>query len=343
MLADMRHDVFHLAEYQRFASRWEEPGELLAFVAEEPGYRFFVPLIVRPIPVEIAGCEGLFDATSARLYPGPLVSAPIAHGLDGFARRAIEVFLRGMRRRAIVAAFIRLHPLFSPPSDALLRAGPIVDHGDSVSIDLSLASDALWRQTRENHRRDIRAARSKGYGVRIDETWGRLSRFVEIYRQSMDRLGVSAYWRLSAEYFADLQHSLGERVHLCVAELESELAAAALLTDVDGIVGYHLAGTADAHVAASPSKLIIDFARSWARERGKRTLHLAGSLRRGDALNRFKTGFSPLQHPVRSWRVVADATRYGALVERWRSKTGVGPDSAEGYFPAYRKPVPHSA
>jgi len=63
--------------------------------------------------------------------------------------------------------------------------------------------------------------------------------------------------------------------------VHDELAAGALLTEVDGIVEYHLAGTADDYVAASSSKLIVDFARWWAQDRGDRVLHLAGSLRKG--------------------------------------------------------------
>jgi len=176
--------------------------------------------------------------------------------------------------------------------------------------------------------------------ARIDETGPAFEGFVDIYQRSTDREGAASFWRLSTEYLNELRETLRGRVHLCVVEIQGELAAAALLTEVDGLVEYHLAATADAHVHASPSKLLIDFARSWARSRGNRCLHLAGSLREGDPLTHFKLGFSPLQHRVLTWRVIADSTLHDALVERWERIAGEQVDPLDGYFPAYRRPLP---
>jgi lipid II:glycine glycyltransferase (peptidoglycan interpeptide bridge formation enzyme) len=153
----------------------------------------------------------------------------------------------------------------------------------------------------------------------------------------MDRLHATGFWRLSRRYFEDLRRSLGDRLFLCVAEVGGEVAAASLLTEVDGIVEYHLTGTADAHRRASPSKLVINFATRWAKARGNRCFHLTGSLRKGDSLHEFKTGFSPIEHPVCSWRLVVDSAAYTMLVERWEAEHHSKADSPEEYFPAYRK------
>ncbi len=364
-LSSLRHDVYHLPSYVGFAARRQETGTPLAFVAQGDGLRFFVPLIVRPVPDAVArGSEPIFDATCPRGYPGPIVSAGSGVDAEGFVERAATALREQLRGRSIVSAFMRLHPLLVPPLEPLRRAGAVVDHGESVSIDLSLSRDEMWRLTRNNHRRDIDRAARRGYVARIDEAWQRFDGFVNLYAQSMDRLGATPFWHLPREYFVDLRASLGGVVRLCVVEIGNELAAAALLTEVDGIVEYHLAGTSDAHVAASPSKLIIDFARQWAKERGNRVLHLAGSLRTGDPLSHFKAGFSPLRHTVSSWRVVADPAAYDALRERWQalaaSATGAhnaeahhaGAHHAEAhhagahhagadddFFPAYRRPL----
>jgi hypothetical protein len=217
-LVRVRHDVYHLPEYLRFAARKQEAGQPLAFVAQEKERLFFLPILVRPIPLAVAGTgQVLLDATSSRGYPGPVV-APVGDPEVGdFIDRAIETFTEACRERNIVTAFIRLHPLLSPPPDALRRAGPVIEHGHSVSIDLSLSSDELWRQTRHNHRRDIRRAVRLGYTARIDEDWAALPAFVSTYEQSMDRLGAEPFWRLSQAYFEDLRDSLDGRLHLCVA------------------------------------------------------------------------------------------------------------------------------
>lgn len=90
-------------------------------------------------------------------------------------------------------------------------------------------------------------------------------------------------------------------------------------------------------------KTLMDFVRWWAKERGNQTLHLGGGLGgREDALFDFKAGFSEGRYPFRTWRVVADEVAYRALGDDWASRHGAASDGAEGFFPAYRKPVPRT-
>lgn len=339
MLSILRHDVYHTPRYVEFAARRQEIGTPVAFLAEEDGQRFFVPLIVRRIPDALTTAAGpTFDATCSRGYPGALIQAGPGRDGDDFVDRAMEIFHDRLRERSIVSAFVRLHPLLLPPRSQLSRGGNVVDHGESVSIDLTLSADEMKAQTRSNHRRDIGRAKRQGLVARIDEDWQRFDDFVDIYTRSMIRLGADDSWRLSHQYLGDLRDSLGGQVHLCVAETGTELAAAAILTEVDGIVEYHLAGTADAYVADSPSKLVVDFVREWAKDRANRVFHLAGSVRSGDSLSHFKAGFSPLRHPVASWRVVSDAVAYAGLMAHWESSPGTAVPGSDDHFPAYRRP-----
>jgi hypothetical protein len=336
-LAAVRHDFYHLPAYVRLASRRQETGEPVAYVAEDADSLFFIPLILRPLPSTIAGAApGSLDATSSRGYPGPIAAVPAGPEGDRFLDRAIAGLTEALRARRVVSAFVRLHPLRSPQLEPLRRAGAIVDHGDSVSIDLAVSDDAFWRGMRENHRRDIRRATANGYRARIDEGWSRFDGFVDAYAESMRRLGADEAWSYGRDYLLELREALASLLHLCVVEVDGELAAAALLTEEDGIVEYHLAGTYDRHIPASPSKLIIDFARRWARERGDEVLHLAGSLRRGDPLGRFKLGFSRDAHPVFSWRLVTDPAACDALSAAQGRLAAPGAET--GYFPPYREP-----
>jgi hypothetical protein len=339
LLLRMKHDFYHLPGYLGLGARWQEQGTPMAFVAEEPGCRFFVPFILRSLPDGIGDDRELFDVISPRGFPGPLLEAD-SEDLRSFATRAVYAFVAGLRDLRVVSAYIRLHPLLVPRLGALEQVGSLVDHGDTVSIDLRLPSEQHWRQTRQNHRRDIGKATRRGYVARIDPEWKSLDAFAEVYRQSMERLGADIFWRLPPAYFKDLRTSLGRNVHLCVVEVDTELAAGAILTEVDGLCEYHLAGTADAHVPASPSKLVVDFARRWAKQRGNHTLHLAGSITRGDSLSHFKTGFSPLLHPVYSWRVVVDPATYGTLTGRTPGGSGSADhQQSDAFFPSYRVPV----
>ena len=342
VLAGAHHDFYHLPGFVTFAARWQEPGTPLAFVASEGDAVFAVPLIVRPIPADLAGEEGWFDATGPRGYPGPIAGPAHAGDDAAFVRRAVGAFADILRERRILSAFVRCHPLLSPSLDLLRRGGAIVEHGESVSIDLTGSPAESWSAIRENHRRAIVRARRDGYVMRVDASWARLDEFLAIRDASMEMHGAAARWRLPRDYVTDLKAAIGPRLHLCVVETDGELAGAAIVTEVDGIVEYHLAATASGHIAASPTKLLIDEVSRWARDRGNLVFHLAGSLRHDDALIHFKRGFSPLRHPVASWQVVADPAAYERLVGRRQEHLGPSPDhdsAGSGFFPEYRRPL----
>ncbi len=345
VLSTIRHDAYHLPGFVEFATRWHEPGTPMAFVASDSDSVLLLPLIIRAIPPDLAGDEQWSDATGPRGYPGPIAGLARADDNHAFVRRAVCAFVDILRERRIVSAFVRCHPLLSPASDLLSAGGAIVEHGASVSIDLTNAPAESWSAIRENHRRAIVRARRDGYAMRVDESWERLDDFLAIHALAMDAHGAAAHWRIRRDYIVDLRTAVMSQLHLCVIEKDGELAAAALITEVDGIVEYHLAATSPDHVTASPTKLLIEEVRRWARNRGNRVFHLAGSLRHDDGLVHFKRGFSPLLHPVASWRVVADPRAYERLVARREEQAGPteslggGPD----FFPEYRRPNTRAA
>jgi hypothetical protein len=342
-LALAPHDVYQLPSYATFAARHQHPGRPMAFVARDGDRALVVPLIVRPVPDWLDPSRSWTDAISPRGYAGPVATRADGPADDAFVARALDSLAAALRAEGIVTAFVRLHPLSDVPLDALAERGTVVEHGTSVSIDLTRPAEELRRHLRQNHRRDIDRARRGGYAARIDDRWQAFDAFLDAYAESMERLGSDTFWRLSRTYFEDLRAALGEHLHLGVVEREGAVVAGALLTEIGDLVEYHLAGTRNADVGASPSKLLIDFARSWAQDRGRRRLHLGGSLHRGDALNRFKLGFSPVEHVVASWRLVADPAAYRSLSSGWRDRYRREPEPDDGTFPAYRaEPAPEA-
>ena len=342
-LARIRHDFYHLPDYVALSARRQEPGTPVAFIAEEGERAFLLPLILREIPPAIAGGEGWGDATSGRHYPGPIAGPDEGASTGEFVAGALDELVATLRAEGVVSAFVRLHPLLSPPFDALQRIGDVVEHGDAVSIDLDKSVEQLWSETRQTHRHEINKGYRNGYRVRIDPTWERFDDFLVLHRQTMDRLEAAPHWRLGIDDFLDLRATLGDRLHLCVVERDDELAAAILLVEEDGIIDYHVSATAPAHIAASPTKLSIDFARRWAKERGARVLHLGGSLARDDSLIQWKLGFSRDLWPVASWRVVVRPDAYDELVRRRDALAGTSGKPDSGFFPRYREPIAPAA
>jgi hypothetical protein len=320
-----RHDFYHLPAYVALCAT-QERGEARALYVEDSGRCMLLPLIIRPIPGESAS-----DATSPYGYPGPLVSGTTD---PAFLREAVGAGVPVLKVAGVVSLFVRLHPLLNPsPPDGI---GTVVEHGETVIIDLALSDEALWAQTRLNHRRDIRRALGLGFVAYMDQAWEHYETFKRLYRATMRRRSAATYYFFDDAYFDGLRGALGERLHLCVVENRDAIAAAGLFAEMDGIVQYHLSGTDEALARVRPTKLMMHFVRGWAKERGDLYLHLGGG--RGgaaDSLLRFKAGFSPLRVPFRTLRVVVDETRFRRLVVA--RDPFLAADAQGAFFPPYRQ------
>src|SRR5690349_20019997 len=108
----------------------------------------------------------------------------------------------------------------------------------------------------------------------------------------MRRLDADGYYYFTPDFFIDLKSSLGDALHLCVVEIDHQIVAAGIFTEVCGIVEYYLSGTAAEFVAGHPLKTMLNFVRDWPQERGNQVLHLGGGLgAQQDSLYHFKSGF----------------------------------------------------
>ena len=338
-LANTVHDFYHLPEYVSFCARQEE-GDALAFLAEDSDHSLLLPLILRPINTYGDKYDQqYYDVTCPYGYPGPLlIEENPRYNTEHFLKRAIESLLNELEHLKAVSLFSRFHPLIELPIKPFAEIGCLVQHGETVLIDLTLSPEEIWRQTRSNHRRRITGAKREGHIVYIDEDWKELNTFIDIYTQTMCRVGALDSYYFSKYYFTKLRQILNNRLHLCIVRVGGEVAGAGLFTEVCGIVQYHLGGTVEEHITNQPTKIMFDFVRYWAKARGNHVLHLGGGVEgRRDSLLHFKAGFSKLRKPFYSWRVVADRRAYSALVERWESRYGVKSDGPQGFFPAYRK------
>ena len=233
----------------------------------------------------------------------------------------------------MVAVFVRLHPILNAAPPAGI--GTLVRHGDTVSIDLTHSIEEMWSETRADHRNQINRALRLGHVARIDEDWAHDRTFQGLYQTTMRRVGATESYLFDEAYFAELRALLGNRIHLCVVEIGGRVAAAGLFIETGGLVQYHLSATDEAFARDRPTKLMLHFARGWAKDRGNTRLHLGGGVGgRQDSLFDFKAGFSRDRHAFHTLRMVADPGRYAALVNAGRPTAD--PLDLTGYFPGYR-------
>jgi hypothetical protein len=323
-VASVPHDIYHLPAYAKVSADHER-GQAHAVLVEDSGRSMLLPLVIR----DLGG--GATDATSPYGYPGPIgTGVRDVHFLTAAFAQASEA----LRGAGSVSLFVRFHPLLNgaPPPGS----GTVVDHGETVEIDLGLTSQERWRQMRENHRRDIRRATKDGFDARLETSDEAFATFQDLYQGTMSRLGASPYYRFDRAHFQALRSALGTRLWLAMVRVHGEPAAAGLFFREAGVVQYHLSGSDARYLDHQPTKLMIDAVARWAKERGDRRFHLGGGVGAADdALLHFKAGFSPLRHRFVTLRRVLDDAEYRRRVRL--SGANTQPEDGSGYFPAYRR------
>ena len=336
-----QHDFYHLPEYHALEEERQGATAFL-FAYGEGRHRIALPLLLRPID-QVAGLEetarGLQDATSVYGYAGPVAGeGELPETMRADFRQALLAALAELR---VVAVFSRLHPLLSQ-TPLLAGLGECHATGQTISIDLTLPPDRQRAQYRRTYVADIKQLHQRGVTCDFGGDDSFLQEFIDIYYETMERVGASATYFFERGYFERLLAIPGSRVHVGLARKEGAPIGAALLTVCDGIVQHHLAGTRTAYTRISPMKLVIDAARCWANDQGLRVYHHGGGLgAREDSLFHFKAGFSNRRHPFFTWRWRVDPGLYERLCakkHRWNQEHGLA-SAASGYFPEYRAPT----
>lgn len=321
------HDSHHTPAWLKTAER-SERGRAFAVHVTNRTHELLVPFVRREIT------EGLWDATSAYGYGGPLTSTSAP---PDFADAAFRAAVQMLREAGCVACFLRLHPLLNAHWKSSL--GLVLKQGLTVSIDLTKPPEKLWQETQSRHKLGINRARRAGVTVRLDKNFETLSRFIDIYNQTMTRRCATDYYFFDKQYYRSLVDELGDDLMLMVAEEADKVIGGALFTLArrSGIMQYHLSGSDWDYRHRQPTKIIIHTAREWGRMNGFSRLHLGGGLgSAADSLHDFKRGFSPDTHVFATQRVVINPEAYRALSEGRSTST----DDLSGYFPAYRQPIP---
>lgn len=341
-LQKLRHDIYHLPEYVYIESR-RTKATPEAFLIVDGEKIFFVPYLLRrcdDIGAEPSTIQGIFDTVSPYGYPGILLSEAAA-STPGFPDLAIHEMKCTLRAKGVCSAFFRLHPILNYNFNKVFKFGTFTASGETVSVDLKLSDSQLWTHTRKGHRSTINKCKRVGFTARIVPFGEYLNEFIVIYEETMNRLEADKLYYFDHYYFMNLLN-LSDKLHLCIVELEGQIASTCLLFECCGIVQAHLGGTKTKFLNQSPFNLLLDYVRFWAKERGNEFLHLGGGVGGSkDSLYTFKAGFSRQSHNFLTLRLIIDERRYNYLIELQAKylKTGVEELLNSGFFPAYRSPI----
>jgi Acetyltransferase (GNAT) domain len=336
-------DIHHLPGYLELeAQRYEATPE--AVIIRDEDRVFFLPYLIRDCHqlADLAKFrqEKIYDVVSPYGYPGMLVNQ--AGQNPEFIKNCLNLTCRLWQEKNICSAFIRLHPILNDYINSSISTDDkfkMCTQGDVVIVDLNQDLDEIWKQTRRNHRCSIKKLRQSGFTAKIGSVDRYLDVFIEIYQETMDRVNATTNYYFTREYFQGLVAALGDRLSMCVVELDGTVVAATLITESSGIVQYHLGGTRTEFLPQSPATIAIDCVIHWAKARGNHYLNLGGGLGSSkDSLYHFKAGFSNLSKSFVTIKAIVDNELYERLTcLRAESLKMTLPEiKTESFFPIYR-------
>ena len=340
-LATLRHDFYqHPAYVALEASRQQAIAE--ALLIQERDRQLLIPYVRRRCHDDLGDehtTPKTWDIVSPYGYGGILIS-PNAD--DDFLQAAMATALEVWADHNVCSAFLRLHPLLN--ADFLERYptphGTL--HSETIAVDLTQTQEDIWRQTRPEHRNKINKCKRAGFVAAIALVQERLSDFIRIYRETMDRVGALEFYYFSDDYFQELATALSDLFFLAIVEREGEVACAGLFSACCGIIQYHLGGTHAAFLKQSPSVLMFDQVRVWGKENGNQVLHLGGGLGgKQDSLHHFKAGFSKQRCPFQMLKLIPQQATYDHLVNLRAKTLKTSPEVLHhaAFFPAYRAAI----
>lgn len=339
-LQNLRHDVYHLPQYL-FTEAFRTNSKPEAILIFEGKKIFCLPYLLRSY-TDLFGksiiLKDCYDIGSPIGYAGFLLN-DVAASDPNFLKAAIEQLIITFQARNVCSAFFRLHPILNQNINQVLSSEILQISGETLSINLNLSSEEIWRQTRPEHRTSINRCKRNGFTAKIVNYREYIDEFINIYYETMDRVGAKTYYYFDDKYFRGLMN-LNEVIHLCIVEKDNEVACAGVFTECCGIIQYHLGATKSQFLKQAPSKLMFDYVRFWAKERGNEVFHLGGGLggAKTTSLYHFKAGFSNQKHSFLTLRLIIDEEKYYHLVDLRAKTLNTEPEKLlnSNFFPAYR-------
>lgn len=284
--------------------------------------------VVVPLLEQVSDVAGrrVVDVTSPYGYSGVLSRGLDREGATALALAALHAIAA---RRRWVTAFLRLDP--RTPWDSACgrtRGTTTVDHGPSAWLATARDGEEQAAAYRPRLRSQVRRLVAEGHEVRSDPA--ALDAWWEVYERRMDHYGAGPVYRFPLEglraWLAD-----DPTARLWTLWHDGELLCGKVVVEDADAWHYHLGATHPDHLRRGPAKLLMHELGVRAARAGVGWLHLGGG--RGgsrDGLWQLKSGFAARVLPLRTVRVVLDATRHAELAAR---------SGASTWFPSHRDPA----
>jgi len=231
----------------------------------------------------------------------------------------------------IVTEFIRFDPFLSKVNYTNTNYF-IRKSCDNVYIDLRKESKEIIKSFHRSVKKNInRAVASNLKFIQADKKDENIDSFINLYRNSMQRLKADDYYYFSDEYFRRLIKDCESVSLFFVQDENNPPFAASILLHYGDVAHHHLTGYNKESKCFRPNDYMIYSLIHWAKNSGLKLLHLGGG---SESICKFKSKFSNTKIPYYIGYKVHNLRMYQVLCNIWRKKNKNYKNSE--YFPLYR-------
>lgn len=308
-----KQDIYYTRQYCKMCELIEG-GEAQLFVYENEDNIALYPHVRHT--VEYEDCTtSFYDIETAYGYGGPIVKK----GDIEFESEFETAFLKYCRQENIIAEFIRFHP-FLGNEGIFKREIDVLHNRGTIWIDLEKNIDEIWMQDISTQNRNtIRKCMKNGLTVEISENY---DVFLEIYHQTMERVGAKNFYFFDKQYFREIKNN--PHYLLMCTKKSHETLAAAIFMQYGDYFHYHLSGSRKEFLKLAPNNILLWEAIKYAQMQGCKKMHLGGGLSdlAEDSLFRFKKKFSLGCKEFYIGKRVHNPKVYNDLIQKWENQYG---------------------
>ena len=288
--------------------------------------------IVQPLFIQWHELHGVRvgHATSPYGYPGvTFFRGTSVDQVIEFRRRVHDE----LRARGVLTEFVRHWPYGGSHHsnvETLRQTDTVVPSGCVVRVPTSNATE-YWDNSESRSRTKVRKSWRSGLAGGVQRpSITDLDAFYTLYTESMRRMGASARYLFSREYFRRLHRPEWGALWMAkVDHADHEYVGAALFYVMGSTVHCHLTADTPFGRQRSVNNYLYDMIIRWGVSRGLDWISLGGGPSAEHPLFRFKAGFGGQVQTFYTARTVLDVGSYREILSR------VNADDSTAFFPAY--------
>lgn len=310
-----KRDIYFTPEYTEL-SELNGEGNIKCFCFKERDYVGIYPFIIN----EIKGYKldkRYYDIETPYGYGGPLLSTDDTTAAEKFE----ECFLSFCTENDIVAEFIRFHPIVK--NNEIFRTAMNVQYNrDTVHLPLETNIEYVWdNEICSKNRNMIRKAQSAGIEIRPLSS-DQFDLFVNIYSDTMNRLGADNYYYFNRDYFNGLKSVLCENGIILGAYLDEQMIACSAFFYYQNYFHYHLSGSDSRYLKLAPNNLLLYKAIEIAIDKNCTVFHFGGGRTESpeDSLLKFKKSFSKHTGSFYTGKRIHNKEIYSYLITEWERR-----------------------